>query len=915
MLTSRQFLCRISLSALALAAALAAVPASAAGAVRSAGAAAKRPAPQYVKLPEDRMSAMGHLAARAVAALHRAGVTGVQEQNRAGSGCDNQPDCGDQDGPAGGQAELSIAVDSTGQHIVLGYNDTRGFSLNPVSVSGFSYSDDGGVTFVDGGQLPSPGTDMIGTTKLPQVFGDPDVKYLGGCNFIYSSIVIAKFSPTRAVQTLGVHRSTDCGHTWTGPFVVPPASNPNGLTTGSGTPRDAADKEFMDVDPDTGRVIVSWSNFTPVAAGGVEISTTYTDSILSATPVWTARQVVAAGPADGQSSIPRFAGRGSNNAYIAWRQFPFPGVFFGFGNTIAFARSTDNGAHWSAPVELTSEFFTMDQVLGNDRVSTAPTLAVDTSGGEHSGNIYLIYTDNNLGDAGDIDFQRSTDGGVTFSSPIKLNSRPGADRGQWNSWVTVDKDTGRVWVFYYDQGIADSGDLSETTVTFSDDAGAHWSPPEPLTDRPFKAGWGNDTGQPNLGDYDQAVAQGGELFAAYALTMRPPLGFTDGQPSASMTVPDPAFRRVPSNQEGDRRGREGDHGGGSAASRPTNSIPVNLGDVTFTESGGNGNLDPGDVVTLRLPLRNYVTNPLNAATIHVIHATLSTSTPGVTVQQGEAQYHGVAPGATVASKDPFVISLAPSFVPGTFIELVLTLRSEEQGSATLLKTLFTGTPSATTIFAENFDEVAPGTLPAGWSPSHGGGANIVPWTTSASFCGTTSNAAFHVEANDGPGPGPNTNTRFERLFSPLIVVPANAEYVTLEFDVCYDSEDDPNFNILAYDGFLVRITDQTPGRFLRSVLTEAFEDELTTGSIQHFPKHFPRSGDPNYFQDMSAWAGFSNGFQHVRMRLPGMAGSTVQLRFEYTQDPAGICSDVRPGHTCGVMVDNIVMKSVVSVHP
>jgi hypothetical protein len=40
---------------------------------------------------------------------------------------------------------------------------------------------------------------MIGATKLPQVFGDPDVKYLGGCNFIYSSIVIAKFSATRAV--------------------------------------------------------------------------------------------------------------------------------------------------------------------------------------------------------------------------------------------------------------------------------------------------------------------------------------------------------------------------------------------------------------------------------------------------------------------------------------------------------------------------------------------------------------------------------------------------------------------------------------------------------------------------------------------------------------------------------------------
>ena len=40
-----------------------------------------------------------------------------------------------------------------------------------------------------------------------------------------------------------------------------------------------------------------------------------------------------------------------------------------------------------------------------------------------------------------------------------------------------------------------------------------------------------------------------------------------------------------------------------------------------------------------------------------------------------------------------------------------------------------------------------------------------------------------------------------------------------------------------------------------------------------------------------------------------MAGTTVQMRWEFTQDSGGICSDVRPGHDCGVLFDNIVMKS------
>ena len=55
--------------------------------------------------------------------------------------------------------------------------------------------------------------------------------------------------------------------------------------------------------------------------------------------------------------------------------------------------------------------------------------------------------------------------------------------------------------------------------------------------------------------------------------------------------------------------------------------------------------------------------------------------------------------------------------------------------------------------------------------------------------------------------------------------------------------------------------------------------------------------------------------KHVHLRLPGMAGSTAQLRFEFAQDAIATCADVRPGHTCGVAVDNIVVRSVRSTAP
>ena len=350
----------------------------------------------------------------------------------------------DQEGPLGTQSELSIAVDVTGQHIVIGMNDFRGFSVTPLlSISGFMYSDDGGATFTDAGQLPiTVPTSVLGGQTFPQVFGDPEVKYLGGSTFVYFSIVLSRYGASGLVQTLGVHRSTDYGHTWAGPFAIPAATNPSGLVDVNGDAVDAADKELADVDPDTGRVMLSWSNFTPAAAGGVEISATFSDDLRTrAPPTWAARRVVAAAASDGQGSVPRFAGSGSANAYIAWTRFTSY-----YTNRIAFARSTDNGLTWSAPIELGGNFVTMDQVLGNDRVNTNPSLAVDKSPGPFNGNVYVVYSSNNSQDGADISFRRSTDRGVTFSPAVTLNSRPGADRAQWFPYVTVDSTSGRVYV-------------------------------------------------------------------------------------------------------------------------------------------------------------------------------------------------------------------------------------------------------------------------------------------------------------------------------------------------------------------------------------------------------------------------------------------------------------------------------------
>jgi hypothetical protein len=162
--------------------------------------------------------------------------------------------------------------------------------------------------------------------------------------------------------------------------------------------------------------------------------------------------------------------------------------------------------------------------------------------------------------------------------------------------------------------------------------------------------------------------------------------------------------------------------------------------------------------------------------------------------------------------------------------------------------------------------------------------------------------------------GEGTALNWMRLFSPIVTVPSPAAdfYVTLDFDLAYSTEIDVSKLYTAFDGLTVRITDQTGGTAIRSVLAEAFAEQLMTGSSNGFPKHLPRSNNANYFADQSVWAGWSNGMTHVSMKFPGagMAGRAVQLRFEYTQDASGTCTSSGFPGTCGVAIDNVKLQCV-----
>jgi hypothetical protein len=116
------------------------------------------------------------------------------------------------------QSETTIAV--SGQHLAIGYNDSQQTLLALTAgsdLSGYSYSNDGGASWTDGGDLPNRPGDIN--------FGDPWMTSSPGGTMYYSTLMFD------ALQGLlvGVSRSTDGGRTWSTPVSVSPKVGPRGF--------------------------------------------------------------------------------------------------------------------------------------------------------------------------------------------------------------------------------------------------------------------------------------------------------------------------------------------------------------------------------------------------------------------------------------------------------------------------------------------------------------------------------------------------------------------------------------------------------------------------------------------------------------------------------------------------------------
>jgi hypothetical protein len=148
---------------------------------------------------------------------------------------------------------------------------------------------------------------------------------------------------------------------------------------------------------------------------------------------------------------------------------------------------------------------------------------------------------------------------------------------------------------------------------------------------------------------------------------------------------------------------------------------------------GNGYVDPGEEITVHPTLQNTGSQGATG-----ISATLSTSTPNITIAGATATYPDLAVGASGACNAPhFTYSVGTGVACGTVINFTLAITAAAGGgpwtqnfTATVGNSVAGGT---ITDFSENFSSVTTPNLPTGWSLSNTSGN---PWRTATTACTT-----------------------------------------------------------------------------------------------------------------------------------------------------------------------------------
>jgi len=380
-------------------------------------------------------------------------------------------------------SETSIAVN--GPFIVETFNDSDFEDL-----SGYAYSTDGGNSFTHA-RMP--------LTLGGQNLGDGTVA-LGPSGEFYFSEIAFDSSTSFFNAIVGVTKSTDNGVTFSAPIDA---------STTASNDSDFQDKPWITVDrgassPFRGNVYVSWTDFTSANGNFINVARSVDGAASFQSPVAISPQT---GKYTVQGSMPAVAPNG--DLYLA---------YLDQSNTpanISLVKSSDGGQTFSKPLAASS-LNTVNPVTGGNAVrdNSFPSVVVD-----RTGTVHITYDAEPVldgPDRSDVFYVRSTDGGHTFSSPVRLNDDATTTTQLFPS-IAAAAD-GTLAVKWWDRRNDPAGDnLTDVYMTISTDGGNSFSRNFRVTNHnwvfaPVQAGFAASY----HGDYDGITSDGSNFYLSWS---------------------------------------------------------------------------------------------------------------------------------------------------------------------------------------------------------------------------------------------------------------------------------------------------------------------------------------------------------------------------------------------------------------
>jgi len=354
------------------------------------------------------------------------------------------------------------------------------------------------------------------------VIGDPVMAYdsLGTCYY-------AQLYQNGATYGITVIKSTNKGVSWVNPTSV--YSTTVGLS----------DKEWITADqtagPYSNYVYVGWRQF---GSTGMRFSRS-TD--LGST--WSAPQTFQGGQGAYVAVGPNGNTQGGSVYFAATT-----------GGGMYINRSTDGGATFSPQVIAAvinppgiscAGRYTVKNCIRNNEF---PRMAADNSFTSTRGNVYVVFAANPVGpDNADIFIIRSTDYGITWTSPQRVND-DATTTDQWLPSVSVDNRTGKVFVCWYDSRIdAASNIQTKLYAAVSSNGGTSFQSNESVSDvnfNPNSMAVGQPGGENYIGDYIGNSAIGSTSYNVWMDARNSNMGSYVGYyPDYAMTV-NPSSRSI-----------------------------------------------------------------------------------------------------------------------------------------------------------------------------------------------------------------------------------------------------------------------------------------------------------------------------------------------------------------------------------